>query len=93
MPGARTVWSGKSGICIGLWSQPNSETAAPGVPAAGVRGSRGRGRSRPGARRGQWEQERGVPAPSAVRKLEPQPQPETAFGLLTVKPAPISVST
>ncbi len=42
---------------------------------------------------GQWEQERAVPASSAVRKLEPQPQPDTAFGLLTVKPAPMRVST
>jgi hypothetical protein len=41
----------------------------------------------------QWEQDLAVPASSAVRKLEPQPQPETAFGLLTVKPAPMSVST
>jgi hypothetical protein len=41
----------------------------------------------------QWAQERAVPASSAVRKLEPQPQAVTAFGLLTVKPAPISVST
>jgi hypothetical protein len=31
--------------------------------------------------------------PTPVRKLEPQPQPLTALGLLTVKPAPISVST
>ena len=35
----------------------------------------------------------GCPPSSAVRKLEPQPQPLTAFGLLTVKPAPIRVST
>ena len=41
----------------------------------------------------QWEQLRAVPASSAVRKLEPQPQPDTALGLLTVKPAPIRVST
>jgi hypothetical protein len=41
----------------------------------------------------QWEQERAVPASSAVRKLEPHPQADTAFGLLTVKPAPMSVST
>src|SRR5690349_20363978 len=34
-----------------------------------------------------------VPASSAVRKLEPQPQAVTAFGLLTVNPAPMSVST
>jgi hypothetical protein len=44
-------------------------------------------------RSGQWAQERAVPASSAVRKLEPQPQAATAFGLFTVKPAPISVST
>jgi len=45
------------------------------------------------ARSGQCEQLRAWPASSDVRKLEPQPQPETAFGLFTVKPAPISVST
>src|SRR3954447_5236049 len=42
---------------------------------------------------GQWAQARAVPESSAVRKLDPQPQAATAFGLLTVKPAPISVST
>src|SRR5205823_6499327 len=42
---------------------------------------------------GQWAQERALPASSAVRKLEPQPQAVTAFGLLTVKPAPMRVST
>lgn len=41
----------------------------------------------------QCEQPFGAPPSSAVRKLEPQPQADTAFGLLTVKPAPISVST
>ena len=43
--------------------------------------------------RDQWEQPLGAPSSSAVRKLEPQPQAATAFGLLTVKPAPIRVST
>ena len=33
-----------------------------------------------------------LPADSAVRKLLPQPQPETALGLFTVKPAPMRVS-
>lgn len=42
---------------------------------------------------GQWEQDFAWPLSSAVRKLEPQPQPVTAFGLFTVKPAPMSVST
>ena len=46
-----------------------------------------------GRRVGQCEQPFGAPPSSAVRKLEPQPQAATAFGLLTVKPAPISVST
>jgi len=46
----------------------------------------------PGVEAYQWWQEPAWPADSAVRKLLPQPQPETAFGLLTVKPAPISVS-
>ncbi len=41
----------------------------------------------------QWPQAPGAPANSSVRKLLPQPQPETALGLLTVKPAPMSVST
>ncbi len=40
----------------------------------------------------QWLQPPGLPADSAVRKLLPQPQPDTALGLLTVNPAPISVS-
>jgi hypothetical protein len=40
----------------------------------------------------QWWQAPGLPADSEVRKLLPQPQADTAFGLLTVKPAPISVS-
>ena len=34
-----------------------------------------------------------VPASSAVRNDEPQPHAATAFGLFTVKPAPMSVST
>ncbi len=42
--------------------------------------------------RGQWLQPPGLPSESDVRKLLPQPQADTAFGLLTVKPAPISVS-
>lgn len=41
----------------------------------------------------QCEQPFGAPPSSAVRKLDPQPQAATALGLLTVKPAPISVST
>ena len=54
--------------------------------------------SRPGRRSrhgwvGQCAQPLGAPPSSAVRKLEPQPQAATAFGLLTVKPAPMSVST
>jgi hypothetical protein len=40
----------------------------------------------------QWWQAPGAPADSEVRKLLPQPHADTAFGLLTVKPAPISVS-
>ena len=62
----------------------------PGDPDGVVSDSRLRRPRRPVR---QWEQLRAVPASSAVRKLEPQPQPETAFGLLTVKPAPIRVST
>ena len=91
MPGARTVWSGKSGICIGLRCLPGNGRAA-GAGGSCADGSRA-GSVRPRRSPRQWEQERGAPASSAVRKLEPQPQPETAFGLLTVKPAPMSVST
>ncbi len=40
----------------------------------------------------QCEQACALPAESAVRKLLPQPQAATAFGLFTVNPAPISVS-
>jgi hypothetical protein len=46
-----------------------------------------------GATPGQWAQLLGAPLSSAVRKLDPQPHAETAFGLFTVKPAPMSVST
>ena len=122
MPGARTVWSGNSGICMACGAygvirhgrrrriaslrqpvqhgtlgrgraapQERTRTNAAGDPGGVVRRLE---RAPSGAvRRGQWEQDRGEPASSPVRKLEPQPQPETAFGLLTVKPAPISVST
>jgi hypothetical protein len=41
----------------------------------------------------QWLQPPGLPDDSAVRKDDPHPQAATAFGLLTVKPAPMSVST
>ena len=40
-----------------------------------------------------WLQAEAWPAESAVRKLEPHPQPPTEFGLSTVNPAPISEST
>ena len=60
--------------------------------AAGVAHRRRRIGGRAG-RPAQWAQPRGAPPSSAVRKLEPQPQAATAFGLLTVKPAPIRVST
>ncbi len=49
------------------------------------------GRSRP--TEAQWWQAPGAPSDSAVRNEEPQPHAATALGLLTVKPAPISVST
>ena len=60
------------------------------VPAAS---SYVEGRSALADRSGQWAQARAAPSSSAVRKLDPQPQAATAFGLLTVNPAPISVST
>ena len=43
--------------------------------------------------RDQWLQALGLPAESAVLNDEPQPHAATAFGLFTVKPAPMSVST
>ena len=62
------------------------------VYSGGCRGAVGRRRS-PARSDGQCEQPFAEPASSAVRKLEPQPQAATAFGLFTVNPAPISVST
>src|SRR4051794_21741647 len=105
IPGASTVWSGKSGICIVGRSLPAFAGASFRAPGAvSLRGEQQRRRYAGGVgvadpwramARGerQWAQERAEPASSAVRKLEPQPQPDTAFGLFTVKPAPISVST
>ncbi len=68
----------------------------PASPGPGNRGRRRlvRRRSGCGGRAGpQWWQAPGLPVESAVRNEEPQPQAATAFGLLTVKPAPMSVST
>ena len=73
--------------------------SAPGInepPAVGGSGSGGSGlwaAGRPRPSDGQWAQARGEPESSDVRNDEPQPQPETALGLATVKPAPMSVST
>ncbi len=60
----------------------------------GSTASRG-GRGDPGTARpaDQWLQALGLPADSAVLNDEPQPHAATAFGLFTVKPAPIRVST
>ena len=91
MPGASTVWSGNRGICIGVAAsvrRSGNQQSRRG-PAARVRWLAGAVTRRSG----QWAQERAEPASPSVRKLEPQPQPETAFGLLTVKPAPMRVST
>src|SRR5450756_1849800 len=64
----------------------------PGYSAG--RGGAGRGRRGEAPRRGaQWWQAPGAPSDSAVRNEEPHPHAATALGLLTVKPAPISVST
>jgi len=60
--------------------------------AVSERGRRPSSSAGAGGRR-QWAQAFGLPSSSAVRKLEPQPQAATAFGLLTVNPAPMSVST
>ena len=93
MPGQRTLCRGKRGISMAV-------TVAGSAPAGSSVASAADTQKPPVARRlrsdvggGQCAQERALPASSAVRKLEPQPQPETAFGLLTVKPAPIRVST
>ena len=77
-------------ITVGGTARDGDTRNAAGWPG-GVEGGDA-GREGPSGDR-QWEQERGEPASSPVRKLEPQPQPETAFGLLTVKPAPMRVST
>jgi hypothetical protein len=97
LPDSATRWqcrsshraSGCDPVAAGhrVGSGRESKTAA-GRPAA-VRVATGRRCAPPG----QCEQPFGEPVSSAVRKLEPQPQAATAFGLLTVKPAPISVST
>jgi hypothetical protein len=67
--------------------ESNSRRARPAAAIDSLGGRRGRPSGR------QWEQPFGEPVSSAVRKLEPQPQAATALGLLTVKPAPMSVST
>jgi hypothetical protein len=56
---------------------------------------RNEGRLRPteASGAGQCAQARGLPVSSAVRNDDPHPQAATAFGLFTVNPAPISVST
>ena len=92
MPGASTVWSGNRGICMGVAaSVRRSGNQQSRRRSGGSRLSGGwRARAPPV---GQWAQERAAPASPSVRKLEPQPQPDTAFGLLTVKPAPMRVST
>ena len=89
MPGQRTVCSGKSGISIDavevvtqLGNSKHPPVVATGGSSAFRSGQVRSVRAAPGA-----------PSSSAVRKLEPQPQAATAFGLLTVKPAPMSVST
>lgn len=71
----------------------------PDAAGAGPNEGRRRGPAASGAAmiparagRAQW-QAPGDPADSAVRKDDPHPQAETAFGLFTVKPAPMSVST
>ena len=69
------------------------ERANPPVARRVRRISRGAAAPRGAGEGGQCAQDRAVPSSSAVRKLEPQPQAATAFGLLTVKPAPMSVST
>ena len=80
-PGQSTERSGKSGSSTVIGSRPNQKGEPVGLASAD--GS---------AAGDQWWQAPGLPADSAVRKLLPQPQPETALGLLTVKPAPMSVS-
>lgn len=78
---------------------PSSPSQAKEKPPVGGTGGSGYSSLGPSSARAtlvterQCEQLFGEPVSSAVRKLEPQPQAATAFGLLTVKPAPMSVST
>src|SRR5215208_5585232 len=94
MPGHSTVCSGKIGISMDGRSLGRTGAEGRRGYVAGTRGIEkppvARRLRRENASR-QWAQDRALPASSAVRKLEPQPQPDTAFGLLTVNPAPISV--
>jgi hypothetical protein len=81
--GRSSLWHGPEAIPTSYRSV--SHLAAPGRPLAGDR------RSIRAAV--QWWQAPGAPSDSAVLNEEPHPQAATALGLLTVKPAPISVST
>src|SRR5947207_7978773 len=103
-PGHSTVWSGKRGTSISdrsLRVGPRSAEprdgvgkAAGGQPAAGgLAQERGPAPTGDASGAGQCAQARGLPVSSAVRNDDPHPQAATAFGLFTVKPAPISVST
>jgi hypothetical protein len=83
-------------------TRPASAADGRVTPGAGGRRRRltaeragGRQRMQPGdpGPGAQWWQAPGLPADSAVRNDDPQPQADTAFGLFTVKPAPIRVST
>ena len=91
MPGREDRVEREQGdLHAGAQPTPIRESSEPPGARRLVSGARACG---PTTRRGQCEQPFGAPPSSAVRKLEPQPQAATAFGLLTVKPAPMSVST
>ena len=93
--GARCRWSGRGPADRPsrprVRDGPGHEEAA--GRAGGFRSGGWRSGDRPRRSIDQCEQPFGAPSSSAVRKLEPHPQAATAFGLLTVKPAPMSVST
>src|SRR5436190_14557753 len=100
IPGHSTEFNGKIGSSNRRFPPGRRWWAADGRAAASGEQSRETNSRRAGRRlafwleaggvpaTAQWAQARAWPESSAVRKLEPQPQAATAFGLFTVKPAP-----
>ena len=93
--GARCRWSGRPSADrpIRPWVRNGPDMTKPPVEPAASGRADWRSGDPPRPSIDQCEQPFGAPSSSAVRKLEPHPQAATAFGLLTVKPAPMSVST